>query len=211
MLNTPPTMKSADADEVLLNNYLAGDIEAFVFLVRRYQDPITNFAFRFLGNYDDAVDVAQETFVRVHRFGKSFDGKVRFTTWLYTIAGNLAKTELQRRRRRHGISLDAAFGEPDSMDEAEVSDTDYMPDSHIDTDIVSREVQRALMTISPVYREMVILRDIQELTYEEIAEITKTELGTVKSRINRGRARLKTKLAALYNEVLLSQDLGTHE
>jgi RNA polymerase sigma-70 factor, ECF subfamily len=194
-------------DEDLLKRFLDGDEAGFVALMRRYKDPITNFSYRFLGNYDEAVDVAQETFVRLYRFGSTFVGDVKFSTWLYTIAANLSKSELKRYRRRNGVQLQDAFGRPGDDDASwDVPDTTYMPDETVDRDHISRAVQQALMNVTPTYREMVVLRDLQQLSYEEIADITKTELGTVKSRINRGRAQLQNQLRDLYNEIFPSQD-----
>jgi RNA polymerase sigma-70 factor (ECF subfamily) len=196
-------------DEQLLSAFLAGNHAAYGALVRRYKDPITNFAYRFLGNYEDAVDIAQETFVRVFRFGSTFVGEVKFSTWLFTIASNLSKSELKRYRRRYGVSMKDAFGGPGRNDDDaswDVPDTTYMPDERIDRDKIVQEVQRALMHVTPTYREMVILRDVQQLSYEEIAEITQSELGTVKSRINRGRAQLKEQLRDLYHELFALED-----
>ncbi|MBN9399383.1 MAG: sigma-70 family RNA polymerase sigma factor ['Candidatus Kapabacteria' thiocyanatum] len=189
------------SDEELLQLFIAGDESAFVALMRRYKDPITNFTFRFVGNYDDAVDIAQETFVRLYRFGNTFMGEVKFSTWLYTIAGNLAKSELKRYRRRNGMSLKDAFSKHDEDQTWDVPDMSYMPDERIDRTRIAQEVQKALMSVSPSYREMVVLRDIQQLTYEEISVITGTELGTVKSRINRGRVQLQAMLKDLYKEL----------
>jgi RNA polymerase sigma-70 factor (ECF subfamily) len=197
------SVRHSATDEDLLRRFLDGDEASFVALMRRYKEPITTFMYRFLGNYDDAVDVAQETFVRLYRFGHTFIGEVKFSTWLYTIASNLARTELKRYRRRYGTTLGAAFGSGD--DETwDIPDESYRPDEQVDRTRIVQEVQKALMSVSPTYREVVILRDVQQLTYEEIAEITKTEMGTVKSRINRGRAQLQDKLQSLYNEVFPS-------
>jgi RNA polymerase sigma-70 factor (ECF subfamily) len=199
----------AMSDEQLLAAFLTGDHVAYGALVKRYKDPITNFAYRFLGNYEDAVDIAQETFVRVFRFGGTFVGEVKFSTWLFTIASNLSKSELKRYRRRFGVKMKDAFGAPGRSEEDtswDVPDTSYMPDERIDQDKIVQEVQKALMHVAPTYREMVVLRDVQQLSYEEIATITQSELGTVKSRINRGRAQLKEQLRDLYHEIFSHED-----
>ncbi len=198
--------RNSASDEDLLRWFLEGDEAAFVALMRRYKEPITTYTYRFLGNYDDAVDVAQETFVRLYRFGHSFVGEVKFSTWLYTIASNLARTELKRYRRRNGVSLSEAFSIGDDESSWEIPDETYLPDELVDSTRIAQDVQKALLSISPSYREMVVLRDVQQLTYEEIAVITNTEMGTVKSRINRGRAQLQVLLRSLYNEVFPSQE-----
>ncbi len=189
------------ADETLVQEFVAGDERAFVELMRRYKQPIITFVFRFIGSYDDACDIAQETFVRLYRFANTFQGEVKFSTWLYTIAGNLARTELKKYRRKHGTSMQQAFGVGEDQEIWDVPDETYRPDERVDTNTITQEVQKALMRVSPSYREMVVLRDVQQMSYEEIAEITKTELGTVKSRINRGRAQLQEQLKGLYDEL----------
>jgi len=194
------------SDNVLLKQYLAGDEAAFVSLMRRYKEPITTYSYRFLGNYDDAVDVAQETFVRLHRFGHTFIGEVKFSTWLYTIASNLARTELKRYRRRFGITFTEMFNVKEVDTAWDIPDESYMPDENVDRKTIVQDVQRALMRVSPTYREMVILRDVNQLSYEEIAAITGTEMGTVKSRISRGRIQLQDLLRDLYIEVFPSAE-----
>jgi RNA polymerase sigma-70 factor, ECF subfamily len=189
-------------DSVLIKMLQEGNQDAFVTLMRQYKEPITNFVYRFLGNYDDAVDVAQETFIRLYRYSSSYDGSVKFNTWLYTIASNLAKTELSKYWRKNSV----AFSKLNTAEEddvvMEVADESYMPDARVDSSVISQNVQSALMKISPSYREMIVLRDIQQLSYEEIATITNSEIGTVKSRINRGRNQLQLLLAPLYRELL---------
>lgn len=189
------------ADELLVEEFLGGDERAFVELMRRYKQPIITFVYRFLGSYDDACDVSQETFVRLYRFAGTFQGEVKFSTWLYTIAGNLARTELKKYRRKHGTSLQQAFGIGEDAETWDIPDESYRPDEQVDSNTITQEVQKALMRVSPSYREMVILRDLQQLSYEEIAVITQTELGTVKSRINRGRAQMQEMLKDLYDEL----------
>ncbi len=193
-------------DEQLLQQFLTGNERAFKDLMKRYREPILNFVYRFLGDYDDAVDVAQETFIRVYRFGHTFQGEVKFSTWLYTIAANLARSELKRYRRKHGSLLSAVFGKGDDAETWDIPDEQYRPDERVDSTRISQEVQKALMRVSPSYREMVVMRDIQQMSYEEIASITNTELGTVKSRINRGRQQLQTHLHGLYQEVFGHDD-----
>ena len=188
-------------DEELLKGFLEGDERAFVDLMQRYKEPILTFIYRFIGDYDDATDIAQETFVRLYRFGHTFKGEVKFSTWLYTIAANLSRSELKRYRRRKGTTLSAAFSKDEAGEEWDVPDNDYTPDDKVDGTKIAQEVQAALMRISPTYREMVVLRDIQQMTYEEICAVTGAEMGTVKSRINRGRSQLQGLLQGLYDEV----------
>lgn len=189
-------------DSVLIKMVQNGDEQAFVALMRKYKDPITNFVYRYLGNYDDAVDVAQETFVRVFKYNASFTGDVKFSTWLYTIATNLSKTELAKYWRKNSIAFSKLTQNSEEDIVWEIEDTHFLPDERVDSSILAKEVQKALQKISPSYREVVVLRDIQQLSYEEIAEITEIEIGTVKSRINRGRAQLQEQLRPIYKEML---------
>jgi len=186
------------SDEELIAEYQQNDtLQAFEILVQRYKNPLTNFVYRFLGDYEACADVVQETMIKFYRNKDSYKSIAKFSTWVYTIAGNLAKTEYQRRRRRQIFSLNS-YGE--EKENYEIPDERYRPDVITDSGIKDKIIQNALLKISAAYREAVILRDIQELSYEEIAEIMRIEVGTVKSRINRGRAQLQKLLKDIYNE-----------
>lgn len=189
-------------DEDLIRLCQTGDQEAFAILMRRYKVTVTNFVYRFVGDYDRAVDIAQETFVRLFRFSHKYAETARFSTWLLAIAANLAKTELRRQKSRNTVSL-SAYGmyDDDDRESWQVPDDTYMPDSRVDTTVISRRVQQALLTVSPTNREVVILRDLLHLSYEEISTVTGCEMGTVKSRINRGRKRLQEELRDLYEDM----------
>lgn len=191
-------------DARLIKLVQQGREDAFVVLMRRYKEPIINFAYRFLGNHDDAIDVAQETFVRLFRYAGTYMGEVKFSTWLYTIASNLAKTELAKYWRKNSVAFSRLSKDDEGAAEWDVADESYLPDATVDASIIAQKVQAALMRISPSYREVVVLRDIQQLSYEEIAEITQIEIGTVKSRINRGRAQLQEQLKEVYEEMFPS-------
>jgi RNA polymerase sigma-70 factor, ECF subfamily len=186
------------SDEELIAEFQQNNtLQAFEILVQRYKNPLTNFVYRFLGDYESCSDVVQETMIKFYRNKDSYKSIAKFSTWIYTIAGNLAKTEYQRRRRRQIFSINS-FGE--EKENYEIPDESYRPDVMTDSGIKDQIIQKALLKISTVYREAVILRDIQELSYEEIAEIMKIEVGTVKSRINRGRAQLQKLLKDIYKD-----------
>ena len=184
-------------DEELMARFQSGDEEAFNMIVSRYKDPLMNFVYRFLGGYDDSVDVVQETFIRVFRKRALYRPIAKFSTWIYTIAGNLAKTELRRRGLRALISLGQSRAGSEQY--VDVADERYSPEKAAESALKEEIIQKALLSIPPRYRELVVLRDIQELSYEEISRITGLALGTVKSRINRGRAKLQTLLKDIYN------------
>jgi RNA polymerase sigma factor (sigma-70 family) len=187
------------SDEELILDFQKNNTErAFEILVQRYKNPLVNFVFRYLGDYESCVDVVQETMIKVYRYKDTYQSIAKFSTWIYTIAGNLAKTELQRRKRRSILSINA-FGK-DNDEDYEIPDENYRPDTITDSGIKDEIIQKAFMKVSEAYRKAVILRDIQELSYEEIAEIMGITVGTVKSRINRGRPQLQKLLKGIYNE-----------
>lgn len=184
-------------EELILEFQSSSNEKVFEILVQRFKNPLTNYVYRFLGDYDSCVDVVQDTFVKVYRYKDNYSSLSKFSTWIYTIAGNLARTEYQRKRRRNFLSI-SSFGEEDKS--FDIPDNSNRPDVAADMSIKSEIIQKALLKVRDSYREAVILRDIQELSYEEIAEIMKIEVGTVKSRINRGRAELQKYLKDIYND-----------
>lgn len=185
-------------EELILEFQQNNTTRAFEILVQRYKNPLTNYVFRFLGNYESCTDVVQDTMIKVFRYKDSYSSVAKFSTWIYTIAGNLARTEYQRRKRRKMFSINS-YG-TEEQETFDIPDERYRPDVMTDSGINEELVQKALLKISSVYREMVILRDIQELSYEEIAEVTGITVGTVKSRINRGRAQLQKLLKGVYEK-----------
>ena len=179
------------SDEELISRFQNDDLICYDLLVRRYKDQLLNFAYRFLGNVEEAEDVVQETFLRLFRKRHAYRQIAKFSTWIYTIAGNLAKTELRKRKRRKLVSIsDLGFDEREFEIEDEGSDTERQANSSMTDKII----QQAIAELSPRFRQVIILRDIQELSYEEIGSILRIPLGTVKSRVNRARLKLQSKL-----------------
>ena len=186
------------SDEELILEFQKNDKEdAFNILVQRYKNPLTNFVFRFLGDYEACNDVVQETMIKVYRYKDTYSSVAKFSTWIYTIAGNLARTEYRRQRRQNIFSINDYGEEHQTYD---LPDESYRPDVITDSGIKDEIIQKALMIVKETYREAVILRDIQGLSYEEISEILGVNEGTVKSRINRGRAQLQELLKSIYKE-----------
>jgi RNA polymerase sigma-70 factor (ECF subfamily) len=186
------------SDEELILEFQKNNTEAaFNILVQRYKNPLTNFVFRFLGDYEICNDVVQETMIKVYRYKDSYSSVAKFSTWIYTIAGNLARTEYRRQRRRNLFSIND-YGEDHST--YDLPDESYRPDVVTDSGIKDEIIQKALLKVKESYREAVILRDIQGMSYEEISEILGINEGTVKSRINRGRAQLQELLKGIYKE-----------
>lgn len=179
-----------ECDEELMERCAAGSHEAFQCLVERYRGRLMNVVGRFINDRDRAEDIVQEVFLRVFRSRRSYKRQGRFSTWIFTIAVNLAKNEIRRKVRRKGeVSLDAlqeAIGPT-----VATSDPSPGAEDRLGTEEIRATVTEAIAKLPVKYREAVVLRDIEGLAYEEIASILRIPGGTVRSRINRGRLMLK--------------------
>jgi RNA polymerase sigma-70 factor (ECF subfamily) len=181
-----------------------GDLEAFDRLIRRYEDQVYSVAYRLLGNEDDAADVTQEVFIAFYRHLHRFRGEAKLSTWLHRITTNAVKNFWNRQKRQRVYqtqSLDIA-DDPDDPPPIEMM-ADSRPDPRREAaglelvDIVERKLQQ----LDPEFREVVVLRFIEGLSYEEVAAATKEPLGTVKSRIYRARRMLRELMADYLVEV----------
>jgi RNA polymerase sigma-70 factor, ECF subfamily len=177
-----------NTDEELIAMFQRGNGDAFDLLVKRFKDPLMNYVYRYLNDNDECDDVVQETFIRVYWNKNYYKPVAKFSTWIYTIASNLAKTRLSQKQK---LKIFSFLKSSEHEEEYDVVDAAYNLDAITDSILLDKILQKALDKIPNQYREAVILRDIQELSYEEIADILKTNVGTVKSRINRGREQLK--------------------
>ncbi len=193
---TPTVAIESRSDHALLEATRAGDEEAFAELVRRYRNQITSYIYRMTNDYDGAVDLAQETFVRVYRAADRYQTNYAFSTYIYRIATNLAISELRKRRRRRVVSLTGFFHAGESAPPREFNPPDERPlqdDTLVDEE--RREaLKRAIATLPDKYRAPLVLRDVEGKSYEEIASILRTSEGTIKSRISRARNFLRDKL-----------------
>jgi len=181
--------KISVTDEELILAFQNGDRNAFNQIVERYKDKLTNFLYRFTYDIDSAQDLAQDTLLKVYIKKDSYKEIAKFSTWIYTIASNLAKTELRKIKRRKTYTISDL-----STDDREFvihqSDAESFEDEE-DTLVSGKILQKCLNNLDDEFKNIIILRDIQELSYDEISKILKIPLGTVKSRINRGRFKLK--------------------
>lgn len=183
------------SDHALIEATQEGDESAFAEIIDRYRNPITNYLYRFLNDYEEAVDLAQETFIRVYFALDRYHTQFAFSTYIYRIATNLAISEIRRRKRRRLLSLTGLFQGDDDQDiEFQPPDKRKLADAELVEDERSQMIAKAISALPEKYRIPVILRDIEGRTYDEIAEIMELGLGTTKSRISRGRALLKEKL-----------------
>ena len=185
------------SDEDLMEQFQAGTVEAFNILVDRYSERLMHYLYGFLGDTKRCEDLLQETFLRVYRNRHSYQRIAKFSTWLYTIAGNLARSEYRERKRRRTYSIQVVNQDYEEYELA-IPDESFSPDRHTESTLQDKYIQEALDQIPPKFREVVVLRDIQQLAYDEIAEITGLPMGTVKSRINRGRTKLQVLLKDIY-------------
>jgi RNA polymerase sigma-70 factor (ECF subfamily) len=180
------TRTEKDADRDLVERHRYGDETAFDEVYALFGTMVYNLALRMLGNEADASDCAQETFLRVHRHLGGFRGRSGLKTWVFRIALNCCRTRVRRRMRRRRF-LD--FGRDDLV--ARAADRDRDPEEQAAARETSRAVHDALAAVKPVYREAVLLRDLHGFTYEEIATVLGVRIGTVRSRIARGRDELR--------------------
>lgn len=191
------TLAGTPSDHQLIHATCIGDETAFAELVARYRHPITNYLYRLTNDYDAAVDLAQETFMRVFRHAERYKASHAFSTYIYHIATNLAISELRRRKRRRLISITAFFQTNEAGGEAsdfDVADSRPLQDSTLIEDERQRAVGRAIASLPEKYRAPLVLRDVEGKSYDEIATIMSMSDGTVKSRISRARTLLREKL-----------------
>ena len=181
----------AVSDEQLIAQFQAGELSAFEEIVARYQGQLINFVGRLLNDRNTAEDIVQETFLRVYRNKHRYKEIARFSTWIYTIAGNLARTELRRRKIRNFFSI-SQRGETEK--DYEIPDTEINVEKSVEGGMVRDLILKEVMQLPVYFREVIILRDLQDLSYEEISQILKVPLGTVKSRVNRGRTQIQKRM-----------------
>ena len=154
--------------------------------------PAYGLAYRLTGNAAEAEDLVQETYVRAYRFFHRFDESLPFTSWLYRIMTNAHIDSVRRRGRLRTTSLDTSGN--DGATTWDIADQDGSPDRLMLQNSLDEPVQKALLSMTPEFRTAVLLADVEGLAYEEVAEIMKTSVGTVRSRIHRGRKQIRTHL-----------------
>ena len=182
------------SDEQLMSLFQGGDENAYIELVNRYKDKLINFIFNYLGDLESSEDVVQETMIKLYQKKHYYKEIAKFSTWLYTIAKNLANTELRKRKQRKTTLL-SQFSKDDKT--YELPSNDPEPGQEIQTEIVNKIIRDAVDQLSEKFKIVIVLRDIQGLSYEDISEIINVPIGTVKSRINRARLQLQVELKHL--------------
>ena len=182
------------SDEQLMSLFQGGDENAYIELVNRYKDKLINFIFNYLGDLESSEDVVQETMIKLYQKKHYYKEIAKFSTWLYTIAKNLANTELRKRKQRKTTLL-SQFSKDDKT--YELPSNDPEPGQEIQTNIVNKIIRNAVDQLSEKFKIVIVLRDIQGLSYEDISEVINVPIGTVKSRINRARLQLQVELKHL--------------
>lgn len=171
----------------------SGDVESFERLVKTYQKMAYNVAYRIMGNEEDAKDMTQEALIKVYKNIKGFRMDASFSTWLYRIVMNTCKDEL-RKKKMKVISIDQPIDTGDGQMQMDIEDTGLHPDEILISRETQTEVHEALQNVSEKNRIVVVLRDIKGFSYSEISDIIDVPVGTIKSRISRGRQELKAVL-----------------
>ena len=181
-------------DEELIARFQEGDEQAYTELVNRYRDKLITFVYRFVNDMEQAEDIIQDTMLKLYTHKHYYRNIAKFSTWIYTIAGNLAKTELRKRKNRKVTNI-SQMG-PEDRD-YELPSVAPETDEVVQSEYIEKKIQAAIQNLPLHFRTVTILRDIQELSYEEISKIVEVPLGTVKSRINRARLQLQKELKDL--------------
>lgn len=176
-------------DEQLMLRVQEGNSASFDLLVERYKVRLFNYLFRLVGNRDDAEEIAQEAFVKAYIHAGKYKTIAKFSTWLYTIATNLVRNKIRSRSRKPLIMSLWSKGRYDGEEEKpiDVVDTQRSPEDKMNDAELSAVINKAIEKIPDKYRTSFVLREINQLSYEEIAAVTGLKLGTVRSRINRAR------------------------
>ncbi|HJZ49790.1 MAG TPA: sigma-70 family RNA polymerase sigma factor [Roseiflexaceae bacterium] len=185
----------ADEERRLVEVAQRGDVESFNGLVRLYEGRVYNLCYRMLGDTDSAADAAQDAFLSAFRNLHGFRGG-SFRSWMLRIATNTCYDALRARKRRPSVSLDVETEDEEDSSPLQIADTAESPDDFALRRELALAIQGGLTALPDEQRIVLILSDIQGLAYEEIAQITNSNLGTVKSRLSRGRARLREVLKA---------------
>ena len=194
-------LELADAptsDNSLVREFISGNDAAFTQLVTRYKDPLTNYLNMMIGDYDTAVDLCQETFLRVYRNIHRYSNLYQFSTWIYRIATNLAIDEMRYRKRRGQVFYKNVWGNRKSADneapEFEITDVRRGPRDEMLRKESRQVLGDAIRSLPEKYRTAFIMKEVQELPYDIIASVLNCSAGTIKSRLHRARELLQRKL-----------------
>jgi len=184
-------------NELLFKKAQNGDLEAFETIIKSYEKLIYNAAYRMMGNAHDAEDASQEVILKVYRSISSCNSMGAFKSWLFRIINNTCIDEIRKRKGKTTISLDADYGDVDSHSENPLLKDEETPETEFMRNDLNKDIQAAIDKLPDDYKSVVVMRDINGLSYEDIAEALEINIGTVKSRIARGRKKLRDELVAM--------------
>jgi RNA polymerase sigma-70 factor (ECF subfamily) len=196
--------QTRDEDREFVALCQRGDVDAFEVLVQRHQKRMLNIAYRIMGNYDEACEIVQDAFISAYKHIKGFKGKAKFSTWLYAICINLSRNRLRQvRTRLHREPY--AVGNPVNIADGQIAldppSSDPSPLDRLETKDVQQKVQGCINALDAEFREVLILRDIQGFSYDEISAMLKVPEGTVKSRLFRAREAVKDSLKGIMGDL----------
>jgi len=195
--------KTRDDDLEYVSLCRQGDVDAFEALVRRHEKRMFNIAYRVVGNYDEASETVQDAFISAYKNIKGFKGEAKFSTWLYAICINLSRNRLKRlksRQYREGRSLNDPITTPDGELLGDPPSSEPSVLDRLEARDIKQHVQGCINTLDAEFKEVIVLRDLQGFSYEEISAMLKVPEGTVKSRLFRGREALRACLKGVMGE-----------
>lgn len=196
MEQSRPEGQTRSSDKELMERFLRGEVEGFNLLVKNYKVRLFSLLYRLVGSREEAEDILQETFLRVYRQKQTYDFNYSFSTWIYTIALNLCRNLYKRKKKVRFLGMDSLVNHPDPNSE-----------NFGNRNRLSSILEGAIGSLPFKYRTVFLLRDVDQLSYEEVASALNLPLGTVKSRVNRARRILQKKLKPLMEECYeLSKD-----
>lgn len=184
------------SEEQLIRRAQAGDNDAFEALLRLHEKRVYNLCLRMSANADDALDLSQEAFIKAWRALGQYQFEASFSTWLFRLTSNVCLDFLRRKKRRQELSLTESYEDSDAGEELSLPDPQPLPEEQAITGETRRELAQAMARLAPDHREILQLRVVEDLSYEQIAEILDIRVGTVKSRLARARLSLRKILKA---------------
>ncbi len=182
---------SDEKTDILIKSALEGDMRSFEELIYQYEKKVYNVALRVFKNPEDAKDISQDVFIKIYKNLNKFDNKSSFSTWLYRITTNTCIDELRKRKGRETISIDNDIEDDEGSFKREFADNEPTPEEKVISKEGESEIIKSMNTLSDEHRTIIVMRDIEGLSYTEISEAIGISIGTVKSRISRARLQLK--------------------
>jgi len=196
--------ENIDIDLEIISRCMKGDVDTFNLIVTRYQKRMLNISYRMLGDYNDAVEVVQDAFISAYKNLKTFKGNSKFSTWLYAIVANLSRNRLKQnasRASKERYSIDDPVDTTEGQVHREHASNDSSVLDKLEKNEIQQRVQGCIDSLESEFKEVVVLRDMQGFSYDEISDMLSVAAGTVKSRIHRARSAVKDCLKKFIGEL----------